>query len=655
MRCYVKYIMVIDYKDKIHFVTFNEGLNIITGKSSTGKSAMIEIFDYCFGNSDYTVPVGVITDVARIYCTVVYKDGNYLIVARRPSENKAFIKVENNDFVSNIDNFTMEYFNRYDFLGISDFNKELGHFFGLDITDVTEDEAEKDYLGRKKGRPSIRNVISYILQHQNLVANKHALFYRFDEKETREQTIEQFKIFSGFVDQEYFVKKQELKKLERDVKQLELKQEREKEYQNSLIEKLSFHLKEFHAVSGRSLETQASEMVKYPKQHLEKLSAFIVDVDYNSDSYNTELLGLKEKRQTLTLEVRNLNSKLNNINASINFAKQYSAKSNNLSNTIIPTGNQTSICPFCKTVHTTVNNEQIRLSEAIKWLNSELQKTPYFLDSFQEEKQKLENKIGEEKKKIAELNSEIDRIEAIDKNLQKQQSLERQAQKILYKIESFLENIVESNQDVIENDIKEYKKNIKATNTILTEKYDISEKMKRAGENINKKMNEIGSSFDFEDSYKPINLKFDLNTFDLYQERDGHKIFLRSMGSGANWLYCHLSLFLSLQYYFCSMGEKSVVPPVLFIDQPSQVYFPSIEIDEAEEFDRSKLKKDTDIEAVTNMYDQLVKFCDDTEKETGIRPQIIVTDHADKLELKNANFESLINGRRWRKRGFIEK
>ncbi len=530
MRCFVKYIMVIDNNDKIHFVTFNEGLNIITGKSSTGKSAMIEIFDYCFGNSDYTVPVGVITDVARIYCTVVYKDGNYLIVARRPSENKAFIKIENNDFVSTIDNFSMEYFNRYDFLSISDFNKELGHFFGLDITDVTEDEAEKKYRGRKKGRPSIRNVISYILQHQNLVANKHALFYRFDEKEKREQTIEQFKIFSGFVDQEYFVKKQELKKLERDVKQLELKQEREKEYRNSLIEKLNFYLKEYHAVTGNSLyETQAFEMVKYPKQHLEKLSAFIVNVDYNSDSYNTELLGLKEKRQNLNLEVRNLNSKLSNINISINIAEQYSTKSNSLSNTIIPIENETSICPFCKTMHTAVNNEENRLSEAIRWLNSELEKTPYFLDSFQEEKQKLQNIIGEKKKEIAALNSEIDRIEAIDKNLQKQQSLERQAQKILYKIESFLENIVASNQDAIENEIKEYKKNIKAISTILLEKYDISEKMKKAADNINRKMNETGNSFDFEDSYKPINLKFDLNTFDLYQERALCTVAFRSL------------------------------------------------------------------------------------------------------------------------------
>ena len=34
-------------------------------------------------------------------------------------------------------------------------------------------------------------------------------------------------------------------------------------------------------------------------------------------------------------------------------------------------------------------------------------------------------------------------------------------------------------------------------------------------------MSEIGKYFDFEDSYKPINLKFSLNSFDLYH--DGEK------------------------------------------------------------------------------------------------------------------------------------
>jgi hypothetical protein len=52
--------------------------------------------------------------------------------------------------------------------------------------------------------------------------------------------------------------------------------------------------------------------------------------------------------------------------------------------------------------------------------------------------------------------------------------------------------------------------------------------------------------------------------------------------------------------------------------------------------------------AVTNMFDQLVMFCEKTQNETGIMPQIIVTDHADHLNLTSGvTFESLVR-KRWR-------
>ena len=78
----------------------------------------------------------------------------------------------------------------------------MGHFFGIEISNM--DEADKSINRNviKKGHPSFRNMISFMLQHQNLVANKHSLFYRFDEKEKRERVIEEFKIFAGFVDQQ---------------------------------------------------------------------------------------------------------------------------------------------------------------------------------------------------------------------------------------------------------------------------------------------------------------------------------------------------------------------------------------------------------------------------------------------------------------------
>jgi hypothetical protein len=60
-----------------------------------------------------------------------------------------------------------------------------------------------------------------------------------------------------------------------------------------------------------------------------------------------------------------------------------------------------------------------------------------------------------------------------------------------------------------------------------------------------------------------------------------------------------------------------------------------------------------DIDAVSNMFTQLAKFCDDTQKATGVMPQIIVCDHADGLELgQGYNFSDFVRAK-WRQRGFI--
>lgn len=87
------------------------------------------------------------------------------------------------------------------------------------------------------------------------------------------------------------------------------------------------------------------------------------------------------------------------------------------------------------------------------------------------------------------------------------------------------------------------------------------------------------------------------------------------------------------------------------------MYFPAL-LDNDAEFNAtqdpsrtSAHKVDEDLRAVTNLFDQLVWYGEDTFKETGIRPQIIVTDHADKLTLPSqVEFESLIR-KRWRKPG----
>jgi len=197
----------------------------------------------------------------------------------------------------------------------------------------------------------------------------------------------------------------------------------------------------------------------------------------------------------------------------------------------------------------------------------------------------------------------------------------------------------------------------------LKRTYDVDSKLKIAEGAIQEFMLKLGANFDFEESYRPINLKFSLETFDLWHETTDRKVYLRSMGSGANWLYCHLTLFMAFQAYFCKLAESCSIPSILFLDQPSQVYFPSV-LDTGEKFDAQKIAEaegstrkrpvDEDIKAVENFYSQLVKFTNETKASTGIEPQIIVTDHADNLHLSDGiDFESLVKGRRWRTHGFI--
>ena len=194
MKTLINEIGVIDKRGIKHPVIFNKGLNVVTGKSSTGKSALIEIFDYCFGSGENTIPKGVITKSAAIYYVALSVNEQNMVIARNPDiASKAFFRrVES----FNSEDIDRDYFNSSYFRPLGEFKKHLRDFF-LDIDDVDESLAARANRrsNAKAATPSIRSFSSFILQHQNLVANKHALFYRFDEKEKRDQAIDHTKIF----------------------------------------------------------------------------------------------------------------------------------------------------------------------------------------------------------------------------------------------------------------------------------------------------------------------------------------------------------------------------------------------------------------------------------------------------------------------------
>src|SRR5262245_44072160 len=65
-------------------------VNIVTGASGTGKSALVPILDYCLGRSTFTIPEGAIRDSVSWYGVLLHlADGSDVFVAKPAPERNA--------------------------------------------------------------------------------------------------------------------------------------------------------------------------------------------------------------------------------------------------------------------------------------------------------------------------------------------------------------------------------------------------------------------------------------------------------------------------------------------------------------------------------------------------------------------------------------
>ena len=84
-------IVLYGFNQKKRVLSFNPGhLNIITGASNTGKTALIEIMDYCFGSSECGIPEGVIRQAVEwVGIRLQVIEGQVFIARRLPTGGQA--------------------------------------------------------------------------------------------------------------------------------------------------------------------------------------------------------------------------------------------------------------------------------------------------------------------------------------------------------------------------------------------------------------------------------------------------------------------------------------------------------------------------------------------------------------------------------------
>lgn len=630
MKSYIKAIIIFNSTGEKRIVPLEQGVNIITGESKTGKSALVEIIDYCLCSTRCTIPKGKITDFSYLYTLVMVIGDNTYVIARYNWENdgKMHFSIETLEF--NPIDLELSYFAGKPTLPCKDVRSEIECALGLFVSNIvtgTDQQAKK---------ASLRNMVSYLFQHQNLMASKFALFYRFSDFYKRKDVIEQFPIFAGMISQEYYSDLIQLNKLKAQLKQKNKQQKANKSSTDYIKDNLLPLLTDYYALLEQNFDENISVKEMY------KLAANLPEFDdsqlFGENKITDRYRELNVKLEKLRDNDRDILLKLKNIDSASNTGNSYTQMLMDLKHQThiaeIETDKYT--CPLCGHECKEISENDSRLIEAAEWLDNELSITEKYTTDFSEDVRKLKEVHLQTKEQIREVLKEI---KTLEERFISSKELVSKREKVNYaraKIAIYSEMSSSGIFETVDEDIEELKKSIAK----LKEKIDgfaVEKKMEKAESFLSENMNTLALSLDFEEEFKPIDLNFGLidGSFDIYQHQKGReKIYLYEMGSGANWVSCHIALFLSFLRFFASQ-EKSPMPLIMFFDQPSQVYFP-------QGSDYNEISQ-TDLRAVNKMYKTIFDEINSIGKDTGVLPQIIIVDHVDgnNLECKE-EFEGYV-------------
>jgi energy-coupling factor transporter ATP-binding protein EcfA2 len=286
----------VDNRKAIHTLEFHNGkINIIHGRSGTGKSSIIAIIDYCLGASRCAIPVGLIRDKVDWFGLVINVRGYKVLVARRtPGERQASSEL----FLKRIEDVLPIKLDATHTLDqIKDAFNKLVRLTNLPL-------AENEKIKPSEGRPSYRDLAAFNFLPQHIVANPNTLFYKADSYKHKDKLTKILPFALGIVDSEYFAKERESKMLQQQhdglLKQQEVRRRALTSW-NADVENLWLQCIELGLVKEGQAETIEKKIYIFQKIHYlyleNKLDEILQAPDYLS--INQKFSELKTQEEEL--------------------------------------------------------------------------------------------------------------------------------------------------------------------------------------------------------------------------------------------------------------------------------------------------------------------------------------------------------------------
>lgn len=597
-------------KEKKDILKFNDEINFISGDSNTGKSSIGEIIDYCLGSST-KIPGVKIADEPNIFSIFLTIDSHNILIARNRFdlefyEGKKYIFIKNIQNIFSLNHIDIDFFHTHESEYIT-----LTDFIELEIPKYFSSFPPKTRLnGQEMVRPTIRNMPSFMFQVQDIIKNKSPLFYKMDTGARVSSIKRDFELFLGLVDYKIYNKVNRKNEIIKALKKLEssnsvYEEEIEKEYFNL---KNSYHRLFTHLNRNIDVESLDNSFL----MNLENLNNISLEYSIDSDiGKSIEQLSTKVNKQSkivedLKIELSNVKTQIQHIDTA-NFKLQTDSSIK-----------YTQHCPMC--------DSQIEQKfEVFESAKKKILEEKNFLNNFnsdilREKETETEHKLDIEKNILKGLISQRKKLEddVIEvRTMYEKQNLFNEIKGMIKKnietIEAYQKKLIDvEKKEKLEKELEAIEKELK--------KADIKTKRHEAEYLIGKYSTNMLKTLKFDNiDYGEPNLKFDIKDVTAYQQKEDGKIYyLSNIGSAENNLSFHISVFFGLHQYILE-HTNSILPSFIFLDQPSQVYFPK-----AEDF-----KNGTgDIKTVESIYKSIIKFIKDVNKTSLFtKIQIIIVDH----------------------------
>jgi predicted nucleic acid-binding Zn-ribbon protein len=592
-------------------------LNIITGASKTGKTALIEIIDYCLGASNCDIPEGIIRNVTEwVALRLKVLDGQVIVARKLPtrgqsSSSEVFYSVGTSLAIP-------EYSELHQTTNPKALEGLLTSLVGI------SENVHEPPIGQTRLPLSanIRHALFYCFQQQSeVISNKH-LFHKQSEQFIPQAIKDTIPYFLGAVDDEFVAKMSKLRQLRTDLKGLERQ------------------LAEYEAVKGSGM-TRANELVSEARDVgftlpnnlsntwedqvaalQEILSSRFPNEEDQISAEGREFERLQTERQQLTDEFGQLRDQLDAAQALVIDRSGYSAEANaqliRLRSIDLFEDSMThKNCPLCESsldvqkIPPTILNLRESMLQLQKQIRSVEERSP----QMQEVVRVLEERLASTKEALGKNRQALEAVQAANQRFKSIRDRSVRRSHTLGRIGLFLETLPHlDDKSELKRSIQSKKADIEVLEKELSDEI-VAERISSAISLLSRDMSIWAKSLRLEHSEHPLRL--DIKHLTVIADREDGPIPMERMGSGENWVGYHLITHFALHKWFVNRNRP--VPRFLLIDQPSQVYFP-----EDRDWQQSGQGRSEDRDAVSRMY----KLAVEVVESLGEQFQVIITDHA---------------------------